>query len=245
MTLRNTALSALISATLPFAGHATDICTEDAMIVFDGSGSMSEMGFNNLDEPRIFQARRAMRDSMPFIEQFRRIGLIIYGPGSGESCENIDLRFGPTANAAGMVINEVEQLVPDGMTALTESVRQAAETLNFRAKPAAVVLVTDGKETCGGTPCALADQLIAEAQDLTIHVIGFKVRADFFSWDNPEQTDDARIEATTVAECMSEKTGGKYVSAETVDELSAALEDTLGCQIIGSLQSRTRRSSRS
>lgn len=215
------------------------------MIVFDGSGSMSEMGFNNLDEPRIFQARRAMRDSMPWIAKFRRIGLIIYGPGSGESCENIDLRFGPTPNAADLVINDVENLEPDGMTALSASVRQAAETLNYRERPAVVVLVTDGKETCGGTPCALTDQLVDEAQDLTIHVIGFKVRADFFSWDNPEQTDSQRVQATTVAECMSEKTGGKYVSAETVQELSAALEGTLGCQVIGQLQPFTPLSSRS
>ena len=42
---------------------ATDDCAADAMIVFDGSGSMAEMGFNDIDEPRIFEARRAMADA--------------------------------------------------------------------------------------------------------------------------------------------------------------------------------------
>lgn len=244
MKIRNLALAA-VCALSPFSGFATELCTEDAMIVFDGSGSMAEMGFNNLKEPRIAEARRAMNNSMPWITQFRRIGLIIYGPGQGKSCDNIDLRFGPTENAADLIIDEVEALNPDGMTALTESVRKAAETLNYRARPATVVLITDGKETCGGAPCALADNLTQNAVDITIHVIGFKVRADFFSWDNPEQTDKDRTLATTVAECLAEKTGGKYVSTETVKELSAALEDTLGCQLVGQVQSRARLSSRS
>ncbi len=243
MTLRTLALCSALALTLPFAGQATDACNEDAMIVFDGSGSMSEMGFNSLDEPRIFEARRAVRKSIPWIAQFRRLGLIVYGPGEGDSCTNIDLRFGPTENAADLIISSVDDLAPEGMTALTASVEKAAETLNYRSKPAVVVLVTDGKETCGGAPCALADQLLREASNLTIHVIGYKVRADFFSWGNPEHTD--RYAVTTVAKCMADKSGGLYVSAETVDELSRAMEKTLGCQIIGSVQSRTRLSSRS
>jgi Ca-activated chloride channel family protein len=234
-------LSAALAIT-PLPGLA-ESCAEDAMIVFDGSGSMAEMGFNALDEPRISEARRAVRNSMPRIAQFRRLGLIIYGPGKGDSCDNIDLRFGPTADAADLIIHDVDTLAPEGMTALAASVEMAAETLGFRNNPAIVVLITDGNETCGGTPCALADQLTAQARDLTVHVIGYKVRADFFSWGNPEQTD--RTAVTSVAKCLAQKTGGLYVSAETVDELSDAMEQTLGCLLIGQTQSRTRLSSRS
>ncbi len=59
---------------------ATDDCAADAMIVFDGSGSMAEMGFNDIDEPRIFEARRAMADALPQIAQNRRLGLVVYRP---------------------------------------------------------------------------------------------------------------------------------------------------------------------
>lgn len=107
-------------------------CTEDAMIVFDGSGSMAEMGFNQIDEPRIFEARRAMRRAMPQVAPFRRIGLIIYGPGgaggAGE-CSGVDLRFGPRNDAAEAVIDAVDNLEPEGRTALTEAVTLAADTL--------------------------------------------------------------------------------------------------------------------
>jgi Ca-activated chloride channel family protein len=214
--------------------HATTSCRADAMIVFDGSGSMGEIGLE-FPRPRIADARDAMARAMPRIEQFRQIGLLIYGPGPRDGCSNVDLRFAPTANAARQIITEVDQLHPGGMTPLTTSVQAAAEALNYRTRPAKVVLVTDGNETCGGRPCALADALQAGARDLTIHVVGFKVRFDFFSWDNPEQ---GAAGQDTVAKCLAEKTGGTYSSTETVDELVAALNDTLGCALIGRLDQR-------
>ena len=93
------------------------------------------------------------------------------------------------------------------------------------------MLVTDGNETCGGRPCALGSALAAERQDLTVHVIGFKVVVDFFSWDNPEQQDVGA--GNTVAKCLADRTGGLYVSTETVAQLADALRVTLGCSLIG------------
>jgi len=60
-------------------------------------------------------------------------------------------------------MGEVNGVVPGGQTPLTAAVRGAAEELRFRDKPAVVVLLTDGEETCGGDPCRLARQLRAEA----------------------------------------------------------------------------------
>lgn len=201
------------------------------MVVFDGSGSMSETGFNLLEEPRIHEARRAMRAAMPPIAANRNLGLIIYGPGPGDICSNIDLRFGPSPDAAPAIISAVDMLVPSGNTALTEAVSQAADALDYETQPGTIVLITDGKETCGGAPCALAGELVAQGHDLTIHVIGFRVRGDHFSWD--KSTADDYANATTVARCLADRTGGTYVAAEGVEELVAALRDTLGCQLIG------------
>lgn len=219
---------------------ASDLCTEDAMIVFDGSGSMAEMGFNDINEPRIFEARRALHQSLPSIGQARRLGLIIYGPsasGSGSvdggGCGNIDLRFAPQWQAAPRILGDVDALEPDGDTPLTEAVALAADTLRYETEPGAIVLVTDGKETCGGTPCELAASLSAQGKDLTVHVIGYKVRGDKFAWEG-EGHNDYR-QATSTARCLADRTGGQYVSAETVDELVGALRVTLGCSVIGRL----------
>ena len=66
------------------------------------------------------------------------------------------------------------------------------------------------------------------------HVIGFKVRGEHFDWAKPDDP-----EATTVARCLADETGGKYVRAETVDELIGALQVTLGCTVMGSLRGQS------
>lgn len=212
---------------------AGESCTEDAMIVFDGSGSMAEMGFNAIGEPRIVQARQAMRQVLPDIAVLRRLGLVIYGPGGDRTCRNVDLRLTPQWQADAPIISEIEGLRPAGGTALTDGVRLAAETLDYRNVPGAVVLVTDGKETCGGTPCQLAAELAREAPGLTVHVIGFKVRGDHWDWSMPDAPGES------VARCLADDTGGQYLSAETVDELVGALRVTLGCNVFGSLENFT------
>ncbi len=206
-------------------------CAADAMLVFDGSASMSEIGFDNAAATRIVDARAAVRRAMPQIAPFRRVGLLIYGPGPRDACSNLDLRFAPRSDAALDVILEVEALQPGGLTPLAAAVRRAADALEYRERPAVVVLVTDGNETCGGRPCELGTTLCAGARDLTVHVIGFRVVADFFSWDNPEQ--EHYEGGLTVAKCLADRTGGMYVTTETVDELAAALRQTLGCPVIG------------
>ncbi|MEL6587898.1 MAG: VWA domain-containing protein [Pseudomonadota bacterium] len=224
MLFRSVLIATLIATPL-----AAQDCTQDAMIVFDGSGSMVENGFNDLDEPRIFQARRAVADAIPDIAVHRRLGLVIYGPG-GDLCSGIDLRFGPQADAAEPIISAVDALQPGGDTALTVAVQLAADVLEYRTRPGAIVLVTDGKETCGGSPCQLAAELAADGQDLVVHVIGFKVRGEHFSWQS-QGTDDYR-EASTPAACLADRTGGLYVAAESVTDLIAAFEKTLGCDLM-------------
>lgn len=226
-------LAFALSAALPAPhSYAAGECTEDAMIVFDGSGSMSEMGFNQLDQPRIHEARLAIRRALPAIEAYRNLGLIIYGPGAKAACQNIDVRFAPMPLAADPIIDAINALQPDGETPLTEAVRRAAEVLDHKERPATVVLVTDGKETCGGAPCELAAKLAADSADLTIHVIGFKVRSEYFTWDSQG---DAHRYGFTVSRCLADQTGGTYVDTETVDELIDALRETLGCPIYSGL----------
>ncbi|MEO0402985.1 MAG: VWA domain-containing protein [Pseudomonadota bacterium] len=226
----------------PAPGHSAVGCSTDAMLVFDGSASMAELSFDLQRKTRIVDARAAVRDAMPDITQFRRVGLLTYGPGSQGACDNIDLRFGPRDNASAAIIADIDGLAPKGLTPLAASVRAASEALHYETQPGIVVLVTDGNETCGGRPCALGAALADTAADLTVHVIGFKVVVDFFSWDNPEQQDVGA--GNTVAKCLADRTGGLYVSTETVDELADALRVTLGCALIGGLGPETQNAPR-
>lgn len=102
---------------------------------------------------------------------------------------------------------------------MTQAVERAAEELKYRERPALIVLLTDGEETCGGKTCAVAKALKAAAKQLTIHVIGYRMRD--FSWTGGQGIFETR--------CLPEQTGGLYTAVETVDELVEALVKTLGC----------------
>jgi Ca-activated chloride channel family protein len=202
-------------------------CRDDAMIVFDASGSMAGTDLSvSPVAPRIAKVRKAFAKVLPAVAALRNLGLIDYGPGPYNRCDNIELQFEPAPNAAGPIQSIVDSLVPAGRTPLTSAVREAARVLRFPKKPGMIVLLTDGEETCGGDPCALARDLSAAGSHLTVHVIGYRAR------------DSSEGFGILQARCLADATGGLYISVETTDELVAALEKTLGCPIVSRTASR-------
>lgn len=198
-------------------------CTEDAMLVFDASGSMSGtvgLGIATFDT-RIDIVRSALERILPSVTQVRRVGLITYGPGPYNQC-NVNLDLEPTPNAKDLIMRNVNALTPAGKTPLTSAVAQAAEVLDFRAKPGVIVVLTDGEETCGGSPCDIGKQLHAAADRLTIHVIGYRPKD--FTWTGEQSILDAK--------CLAHQNGGLYVTAQTETELMDALKKTLGCPMV-------------
>jgi Ca-activated chloride channel family protein len=200
-------------------------CTEDAMIVFDASGSMAGSLAEGMGAKirRIDEVRKALDQALPAVTHFRRIGLITYGPGPYQQC-NVDLNLKPIPNAAKRIMEQVNELNPAGKTPLTAAVEQAAEVLDFRNKPGTVVVLTDGEETCDGAPCDLGKMLRAEGSGLTVHVIGFRITS---FWTGAQSALDVR--------CLAEESGGQYIEAENREELAAAFEKTLGCPMMSKL----------
>jgi Ca-activated chloride channel family protein len=201
-------------------------CTEDAMLVFAASGSMSGNGWgygreNPAAVSRLDRGRAALAKILPNVTRLRRVGLITYGPGPYQQC-NVKLEFGPTEKAAAKIMAVIDRLSPAGQTPLTSAVRQAAEVLRFREKPGVVVLLTDGEETCGGQPCELGKTLRREAARLTVHVIGLRVKN--YTWVGEQSVFDVK--------CLVEQNGGNYLTVETEAELIDALEETLGCPMV-------------
>ena len=109
---------------------------------------------------------------------------------------------------------------PDGKTPLTRAVHMAANALDYRNRPATIVLLTDGEETCGGSPCALAKLLKAEGARTTVHVISYRIASAVGS------------EGVFASRCLADETGGLYVAANTADEVAAALETALACPMV-------------
>jgi Ca-activated chloride channel family protein len=203
-----------------YAEEVKSPCRDDAMIVFDASGSMA----GNVNQgiatiiPRIDEARAAFSKVLPSVTQFRRVGLITFGPGPWNQC-NVQLNFEPKPRAAHSIMSAIDALTPAGKTPLTSAVEQAAEVLDYRNKPGVIVVVTDGEETCGRSPCELGAQLHATAFQLTIHIIGYRVGN--YSWTGEQSIVEAR--------CLAERNNGLYVEARNEQDLVAALEKTLDC----------------
>jgi Ca-activated chloride channel family protein len=193
------------------------------MLVFDASGSMAgnvNQGIATIT-PRIDAVRSALAKILPNVTRLRRVGLITYGPGPYQQC-NVQLNLKPTPNAGELIMREVNALTPGGKTPLSAAVGQAAEVLDYRTKPGVIVVLTDGEETCGGSPCDLGKELHAAAPNLTIHVIGFRMKN--FSWTGEQSILDVK--------CLADQNGGLYVSADTEQDLTEALEKTLGCPML-------------
>lgn len=200
-------------------------CQTDAMLVFDASGSMAGMGFGENSVTRIEQLRRALATVLPSVAPIRKLGLITFGPGTRRECDNIQLRLRPAPNAAERIMEEVDSLRPYGQTPITKAVGEAADAMNFRARPAVIVLLTDGEETCGGNLCGLAQRLKSEGAGVTVHVIGYMLSLA-----------NAPASGQFVS-CLSEATGGLFLSTSTTAELISALRQTLGCPVMSSVRS--------
>jgi Ca-activated chloride channel family protein len=210
-------------------------CTKDAVLVFDASGSMAGPGFGEKSTTRMDTARQALAEILPEVAPVRNLGLIVFGPGERApgACAHIDLRLPPAANSAERIMSEIDRVQPYGQTPIAASVEAAAEVLDFRKRPAVIVLLTDGEETCGGNPCALADRLKREGRDTTVHVIGYMV------------SKTSGMPAAYPTRCLPERTNGLYVSAETKQELVSALRRTLACSYSSERDRRPDRSQQS
>ena len=222
--MTSAALPALLLA-LAIGGPTAAGCRDDAMLVFDGSGSMAGRGFDQAGPTRIDEARAALARVLPEVEDRRDIGLVTYGQGA--AC-GVVLEFPPRPRAAAPILATLARVDPSGLTPLADAVERGAEALGYRTRPATVVLVTDGNDTCGGRPCARIERLAAGAHALTIHVLGFQVVGDVATAGTGLSGLLPRGEVE--ARCMAERTGGRYALADTMPELIAALRAVLGCE---------------
>ena len=185
-------------------------CQENAMVVFDASGSMSVM---HEGERKIDTARNAAADILPEITSRRATGLVTYGGMPGPTCSGVSLKIPPVRDSGGMILGELELLQPSGQTPLSEAVWLAAQTLRGYQKPGVIVLVTDGLENCGYNACALGQKIRTLSPKIRVHVIGFHLKS---------------IAEGQVA-CLAKATEGTYTATNSLESLRRALKKTLGC----------------
>jgi Mg-chelatase subunit ChlD len=103
-------------------------------------------------------------------------------------------------------------LKPTGQTPIAYALNQAARDFGSSRSDRAIVLVSDGIESCGGDPVEAAYAL--REQGIVVHLIGFGL-------GNAADVDAASLRAVANA------SGGRYVTASNAEELRAALAETV------------------
>lgn len=181
---------------------------EATLVVLDASGSM----WGQIEgRPKLEIARETLADALAALPATTEIGLMAYGHRRRGDCGDIELVVPPSTGSTNTINAAVRGMKFQGMTPLTESVRRAAVALRHTERAARVVLITDGVETCDADPCALGEELAASGVDFTAHVVGFGL---------------SEQEGRQVA-CLAERTGGRYLQANDVAALQAALQQAM------------------
>ena len=200
-------LAASILACTP-AAVAQEAAGSDTMIILDASGSMWGIAGG---QTKIASARTAVRGLLEAWPDNRKLGLMAYGHRRKGDCGDIETIAPVGGIDAAALAGAVDRLNPKGKTPIAASLTKAADDLKSAETRATIILVSDGIETCGGDPCAVAKALEASGVDFTAHVIGFDV------------SDPA---AKAQLRCIADVSGGIYRDAEDGAGLGDALKET-------------------
>ncbi len=95
---------------------------------------------------------------------------------AAKNCQDTNLEIPFGKNTSKSIKSRLDQITPQGWTAITYALEQAAkdfpEEKNIKN---AIVLITDGIETCGGDPCAVAASFQQRRIVLKPHIIGLNI----------------------------------------------------------------------
>lgn len=183
-------------------------------IIVDASGSMNDKLRSG--ETRLNLSKKAIEEFVRGADPSAVIALRAYGHQSArERHDCTDTRllagFSPLHTQREQMVLQTNGLKALGHSPLTATLAEAARDFpaDFRGDMV-IVLVSDGRETCKGDPCVIAQALAKERGKLVIHTIGF----------------NADSLARQQLECIAKVTGGKYLLADDAAHLARAITRT-------------------
>lgn len=197
---------------------AASTLTVNVELILDASGSMAETIPGTENQSRMDAAKLALLAVINQIPQRDglNVGLRVYGhEGSNseadraQSCQATELLVPLDGVNSKALITRTRAMTPTGWTPLAYSLESAAAdfTPGGESVTNAIIMVTDGEDTCGGDPCAVAEALHAADIGLTTHVVGFAL--------TPEQQEAVR--------CIAEQGGGELFAADDAASLTDAV----------------------
>ena len=180
--------------------------SKDIIFIFDGSGSMN--GKTADGKRKINVAREVLTKQIEKLDPGEsNVGLIAYGHRVKGDCTDIEQLVPMKPLVGADFINKISTIGAKGKTPIAASIRLATEQLVALEDEAAIVLISDGEETCDADPCQAAGDLKDAGINFVIHAVGFDV--------NQEQRQQLQ--------CLADVTDGQYLSANDEEGLTVAL----------------------
>lgn len=185
-------------------------------IILDVSGSMAGrlqgIAKMTLAKQALSEALSGL-ESDAFVVGFRAYGFDHSVAKTPEaSCPNTVLLNRVSGNQIASIRAQVDALIPYGYTPLAKSLELAGEDLlAVESARQMIVLLTDGEESCGGDPQAVAANLRDRGVDVEVHIVGF----------------DLAVEEAAVMKDVAAAGGGAYYDARNAAELGSALTQVI------------------
>ncbi len=163
----------------------SEIPTQSMVLIFDASGSMAAQ-INGKSRMEI--AKKSVSKFLKTLdgnEKFK-LSIVLYGhKGSNTSslknlsCNGIEEVMPLSVIDVNNAENIVSKFQPTGWTPIASSLVKAQNILSQdNSDKKYILLVSDGKETCGGNPVEIVKNIKSKDSEIIVNVIGFDVDAD-------------------------------------------------------------------
>jgi len=183
--------------------------TTNIMFILDVSGRMSGKfpSQTTLADPTKMQiATDVFQSFLTDLPENLNVGLEVYGHHGDRDCSSLEV-INPIVPLDDKALMEnVRKLIPErGSTPLAKALELGAAALKKVPGDKFIVLLTDGKDSCGGDPIEVAKGL--NEQNITINVLGIDVK------------DDEMAQLSGIAEVD----GGQYFAVNNTEDLKKSL----------------------
>lgn len=190
---------------------------EQILFIVDFSNSMNDT-INGV--AKVDLARSTLAEILPKVPSNIKTGLRVYGHKAGftymQGCQASTLTVPLACENYQNILGSLYATRAVGWTPITYSLKQAVENdFRYTRGKKHIILLTDGGENCDESPCTYVIELMKTRNDITIDVIAFDIHD---------------IEANNQLRCTALMTSGKFMTANSQEDLSKSLFETVGIQ---------------
>lgn len=181
-------------------------------LILDASNSM----WGQIQKkPKIEIAKEVLSSIVQGLPDDVDVGLRIYGHQHSykrQNCTDSELVVPVERVNKELLTQKIQAITPRGMTPIAYSLEQTGTDLKEIEGEKVIILVSDGKESCGGDPVAVAKKLNEAGLQVKMHVVGFDIE------------DEATREQL---KGIADSTAGQYFDAAGAEELKSALKEAV------------------